>query len=117
QVNGKDIQSEEQIFAEAAIAHRFVETSVGGSNHARIDVGYRLRANSLQFSGLESAQQLGLRLVTQVADFVKKESARVSELKSSDSPLTGAGKRAPLVTEHLGLDQVPRNGGAVDRHE
>ena len=39
---------------------------------------------------------------------------------SSNRPepaLGGAGERAPLVPEHLGLDQVARDGGAVDRDE
>src|SRR2546428_11928841 len=33
------------------------------------------------------------------------------------SPLGGSGEGPPLVPEHLRLDQVLRNGGAVDAHE
>ena len=71
----------------------------------------------LQLAGLERAEQLGLRLGAQVADLVEEQRAGVRQLEPSQPALGGAGERAALVPEHLGLDQVAGDGGAVDGDE
>ena len=49
--------------------------------------------------------------------FIQKESAAVRHLESSLFAGIGAGKRAFLIAEKLGLDQRIRQCGTVDRHE
>ena len=53
----------------------------------------------------------------QVADFVEKEGAAIGQLEPAEPPVGRAGKRTPLVAEHLRLHQVSGNGGAIDRNE
>src|SRR5690606_29732570 len=61
--------------------------------------------------------QLRLRLELQVTDLVQEEGATVGQFEAPDPPVGGAGEGAPLMTEHLALDQVTWNRRTVDRHE
>ena len=64
---------------------------------------------------LKKAQQVGLQLHRQIADFIEEQGAAVGRLNTSDLALVGAGERAFFVAEQLGLDQVFRDGAAIDR--
>ena len=71
----------------------------------------------LDLALLEHAQHLGLRLQAHVADFVEEDRAAVGLLELADLLLGGAGERALLVAEQLGLDQLVGDRRAVDLHE
>ena len=62
---------------------------------------------------LQDAQDLGLRVGAHVADFVEKQRAAIGLLEPADPLLVGAGERALLVAEELGLEEgfpgAPRN--------
>src|SRR5207344_1135249 len=60
------------------------------------------------------SQHFGLGLGAHVADFVEEDRPAVGLLELPHLLLGGAGERAFLVAEQLGLDQIFRNGGAVD---
>ena len=98
--------------ATASSSRRLVAATIRTST--RCDA---LGAEPLQLPGLERAQQLGLGVRAQVADLVEEEGAAVRQLEPAQPPLGGAGEGAALVAEHLGLDQVARDGGAVDGDE
>src|SRR5690606_4940610 len=66
---------------------------------------------------LEHTQQLGLRGGRQLADLVEKQRAVARALERALAGAIGAGERALLVAEQLGLDQVLGQRRAVDRDE
>ena len=113
----KHVQPEVEVFAERARRHRILEPAVGGRERPDVDMLAPLGADALDLAALEHPQQLGLGLELQVADLVEEQRAAVGQLEAPDAPIGGAGERAALVAEHLALDQVARNRGAVDRDE
>src|SRR5690606_42005810 len=66
---------------------------------------------------LQEAQQVRLQLQRQIADFIQKQRSPVGRLDASDLALVGAGERALLMAEQLGLDQVLGNRAAVEGNE
>ena len=66
---------------------------------------------------LQHAQQLGLQLERQLADFVEEDGAVVGQLEPANLRAVGAGVGALLAAEQLALDQVGGEGGAVDGDE
>src|SRR4029079_8937497 len=62
-------------------------------------------------------QDLGLRVRAHVPDLVEEERAAVGLLEAADALLVGAGERALLVAEQLGLEEVLLQRRAVDLHE
>ena len=109
--------AEIQILPKLAFGDRAGEILVGGRHDPDIDADGARPADALDLLGLDGAQQLGLRLGPQVADFVQEERPRVGQLESADAAVGGARERAALVSEHSALDEVARNRGAVDPHE
>ena len=67
-----------------------------------------LAADALELAVLQDAQQLGLRRLVQVADFVEKDGAAVGQLELAAAQRRRAGERALLVAEQLALDQLGR---------
>ena len=79
---------------------------------------HRLRAaDAVDLAFLDGAQQLGLQADVHFGNLVEQQRAAVSFLELADAACDSAGERALLVTEQFGLEQVFRNGGAVDRDE
>src|SRR5205823_7997903 len=60
---------------------------------------------------------LGLRTRRHVANLVEKNGAAVRQLEFAAARLGGAGERALFVAEQLALDQLLRDGRAVDLDE
>ena len=112
-----DAQAIEEILAERARGDQLVEPPVGGRDDAHRDANRLLAADALQLAVLQDAQQLGLRRLVQVADLVEKDRAAVGQLELAAPQRRRAGERALLVAEQLALDQLGRNGGAVDLDE
>ena len=75
----------------------------------------RLRASdALKFPLLQNAQQLGLRVQRQVADFIQKQRAAMRLLKTADTMLDRARECAFHVSEKLGFKQAFGKSVAVD---
>src|SRR5215472_8527213 len=66
---------------------------------------------------LQDAQQLRLHHQWQFADFIQKDRAAIGRFKQPGPRPLGAGEGAAGVAEEFRLDQLRRNGRAVDRHE
>jgi hypothetical protein len=69
------------------------------------------------FDRSDRAQQLGLSLEREISDLVEEERAFVGALEASFLLLQRTGERALLVAEELALDEVLRDGGAVELDE
>jgi len=117
QANRDDAQAIEQILAKRAGGDEFVEAAIGGRDDAHRDTNGLFAADPLQLAVLQNAQELGLRGFMQVADFVEKDCPAVGQLEPAAPQRRRAGERALLVTEQLALDQLRRDGRAVDLHE
>ena len=70
--------------------------------------------DALECAFLQHAQQLGLHVGRQIADFVEKERAAVGQLETALAHRDRAREGAALVAEELGLDQRRRERRAVD---
>ena len=66
---------------------------------------------------LEHAQHLGLGGRRHVADLVQEQRAPRALLELADAAAVGPGEGALLVAEQLALQQVLRDGGAVEGQE
>ncbi|OLB18888.1 MAG: hypothetical protein AUH12_01385 [Gemmatimonadetes bacterium 13_2_20CM_69_8] len=116
-VHRQHVQPEQQVLAELSLLRGLAQVLVGRRDHAHLHGERPLATESLDHAGLEHAQQLRLGLEAQVADLVQEQRAAVGELEATHPPLGSARERTSLVAEHLRLDQVLRNGRAVDAHE
>ena len=66
---------------------------------------------------LQHAQQLGLEGWLHLADLVEQDRAAVGQLEQARSLGNGTGEGAAAMAEQLRLDQITRDGGAVDLDE
>ena len=71
----------------------------------------------MHFARLEEAQQLGLHVQANLADFVEEEGAARRAANHARERLVRAGEGAALVAEQLAIEQVAGHGGAVERDE
>ena len=72
------------------------------------------RAQPADLALLQHPEQLGLERLRQIGDFVEQQCAAVGQLEEAGMVRSGAGEGALGVTEQLGLEQLLRDGGAVD---
>ena len=116
-MHGHHVQTIEQVVAKPAGLHFRAQVAVGGSQHAHVDLERARAAHALVLAGFDGAQQLGLRFRAQVGHFIQEERTAIGQLELAAPRLVRTGERALLVAEHLRLDQLARDGRAVDAHE
>ena len=90
---------------------------IGGGDDAHIHFLGRIAAQALELLLLQNAQQLGLELQRDVADFVEEQRALVRQFEAPNLARDGAGERASFVAEEFALQQSHGDGGAVDLDE
>ena len=66
---------------------------------------------------LQDFEQLALNLKIHIADLIEKHRAAVRDLEKSHFAVHRARKSAPLMTEQLRLEKLPRQSGAVEIDE
>src|SRR5438270_10581018 len=106
----------EKVLAKAALLYLLFQFAVRSHNYPNIDLDGLVSTNALHFALLKYAQQLGLHGQRHVADLVQKECALMCLLKFSDMPRRRSGKRSFLMPKQFRLNQLRRNGGAVERN-
>ena len=90
------------------------EIAIGRGNHTDVGSLIARRANAAKTALLEKVQQLYLHLKRHVADFIQKKSRAVGGFQQAAPQRTGAGERAPLMAEELGLKKRLRQRATVD---
>ncbi|MNH11809.1 hypothetical protein D3C79_713330 [compost metagenome] len=106
-----------EIGPELALLHVTTEGLMGRGDEAKIGVALLLGAERPVAAGLEHPQQLGLHGGGHVAHLIQEQGAAVGLGHQPGLVGQGAGEGPLLVTEQLALDQVLRDGGAVDGDE
>ena len=76
-------ETEVEILAEGAVLVSGFEIAVGGGDDAHIHFDALIAADRAHFFFLQNAQQLGLQLERQFADFVEEDGAAVGGLEQS----------------------------------
>jgi hypothetical protein len=117
QQQGEDVDPMIEILPERAFLDELIEVAMSGHDDADVDRDGAVATHTLDLPLLEHAQELGLHDHGHVADFVEEEGAVVGLLELADVAGGRAGERAFLVAEEFGLDQLARDGGAVERDE
>ncbi len=78
-----DIQPVEQIAAEGALLHFLRQVAVGGGDDAEVRAAMGERTDRAKFLLLQDAQQLGLQVERQLADFVEEGGAAVGDFNQT----------------------------------
>src|SRR5688572_1729875 len=112
-----DIEAKEKILPEFLALDAFLEVPVGGGDDAHVNLDGAIAADAFKLLFLQNAQQLGLELRRNFADFVQEDGAAMGEFEAAFAVGEGAGERAFLVAEKLAFDQVLGNGRAVSFDE
>ncbi|OPZ04584.1 MAG: hypothetical protein BWZ08_02665 [candidate division BRC1 bacterium ADurb.BinA292] len=74
-------------------------------------------ADAVEHAFLEEAEQFGLEVDGEVADFVEEQAAALGHFEPPEAALERAGERAAFMTEQFGFHQFARHGCAVDGDE
>ena len=112
-----DVQPEEQIVAKRSLGDRAREILVRCCDDSHVHADRFPAAHAFDLLRLDGAQQLRLRLGSEIAHLVEKQRTRVRQLESADALVGRAGERALLVPEHFALDEVTRYRCAIHSHE
>ena len=85
--------------------------------HPDVRAQFGLAADTGKPAGLEDTQQPNLHFGRHFGNFVQEQRAVLCPLEASAMQPRSSGEGALLVAEQLRLDQVGRNGAAIDGHE
>ena len=97
----QNIEPVVEVFTKAPLFDGLFQVNVGGCQYPHID-RYRLASTySLDVFFLQKAQQVGLQLQGQVADFIEEQGAAISRLDPPHLALMGTSKGPFLVPEQL----------------
>src|SRR6185295_14845098 len=99
---------------EIAAADLFLEVPVRRGDDADVDLLRLAVPDADDHPLLQRAEQLDLEVQRELADLVEEEGALVGDLELARAAHDRAGERALHVPEELALDQVLRDGAAVD---
>src|SRR4051812_596732 len=111
------VQTEQQVLPESPSRHFLVEVGIGGREDPDVHATRPRRSDTLEFTRLEHAQQLGLEAERDVRDLVEEERAAVRELEASHAVCLRVGERTFHVAEELAFEYAFREAPRVHRDE
>ena len=106
-----------EIGAEAAGLDFLAQVAIGGGDDARPGSPRLGLADPLVLAVFQHAQQLGLEVGRQFADFVEEQRAFAGFLEIAGTGGRGAGEGAPGMTEERRFEQAGRDRRAVERQK
>src|SRR5438445_2632451 len=106
-----------EILAKLLLLDRHLEIAVRRRDDAHVHGDGVPAPEPLNQLVLEHAQQLGLSAWVHIADFIEENCAVVGLFKAADATDFSIGERARLMPEEFALQQVFRNGDAIDFDE
>ena len=117
QEDGDDVQAEVKVGAELALGHRHFQIAVGGGDQTDVDLDGLGAADPFELAFLQDAQQLGLEIGGNLADFVQEKRAAIGQFETTLAVGHGAGESALFMAEQFGLQHAFRQSRAVDLDE
>ena len=112
-----NVQPVEEVAAKTSGSDLRTKIAIGRRDDGDIDALELQRADALDFSIFERAQQLRLDGERELADFVEEEGSALSGLEHAGLGVDGAGEGAAHVAEQLALEKRVDDRGAVNRDE
>src|SRR5204862_7950946 len=109
-----DVETIEDVFAEASNANGVFEVGVGGGDDADVDLKRALLAERRDLARFQEAQEFWLQVESEFADLVEEQGAFAGVADQAGVVAVGTGEGAAAVTEQLTFEQVARDGGAVE---
>src|SRR5882724_3644345 len=110
----KNVQPIIQVHAEPPFGYHLLKILICRGNYPHIDSSRLRTTESFELLLLNHAQELGLKLDRQFANFVEEKRTAISGLKATYSMCQGSSKGASLMSKEFALDQRGGNGRAVD---
>src|SRR5581483_11077732 len=102
----EDVESVEEVGAEAALLDHALERAVRRGDDAHVDGDFALATDALELALLEDAEELDLRGARQLADLVEQERAAVGALEAAEVARRRARESSLLVPEELALEEA-----------
>src|SRR5207247_2566059 len=112
-----DRQPIEEIVTEPTRLHLRREVAQRRRDDADVDLHRPFGADRSKLPRLEHAQETRLQTGLELADLVEEDGTAVGLLERAAAIARRAGESAAHMAEELALDEVARNGAAVDDHE
>ena len=112
QIDVDDVQPVVKIFAEFLLFHHLAQIRIGGGQNPHIHLHDFVRTERRELLLLNHAQQLGLRLRPDRADFIEEDRALVGDLERALLVVNGAGERA---LSHARTEWIPAVRWAANR--
>ena len=106
-----------QVGAELPAGYTVFEVAVARRDHLEVDFQFPVTAHAADPAVLDGLEQFRLEIQVQLAEFVKKQGAAIGLLDEPPPPVPGAREGPCLVAEQFGLEQFPRERGAIDFHQ
>src|SRR5271155_2368365 len=117
QQDGEDIQTVVEVGAKFASIHHVGQITVRGGNQPHVNFVSPSAAQTFEFLFLQYAQQFGLQCRRNISYLVQEKCAFVGELETANLLRDGAGECALFVAKKLTLQQIQRNGSAIQPYE
>ena len=115
QLQRNDVEAVVKVRPEGPGQHALLEVLVGGGQQAEVDLLLLHSSQPLALVALQHPEELALQSQRQGVDLVEEQRAAVGRLnKAGLAGIQGSGESALGIAEQLRLQQVLRQGGAVD---
>ena len=95
------IQAKEEVLTEPTGSGLGIHVGVGSREYPNVDTPGRGRADALEISRFQNAQEFGLQVEWNVGNFVQEQGAAIGEFESPDAIGARIGKSTLYVTEEL----------------
>ena len=117
EADADDAEAVVEVGAQGAAGDGRGEVALGCGDDPDVDRLLAVAADGADGAGLEGAQEAGLEVEREGVELVEEEGAAVGPGEGAAAGLQGAGEGAADVAEELALDEVLREGAAVDGDE
>src|SRR5439155_26237975 len=108
------LQTEIEILSKLSLPNPLLEGCIGGRQDSHVNPNVSGPAHPHELPLLKYPQQLDLSLQSHLPDLVQKNGSALRHLELSVSAFHCASEGSPFVAEELALNQIGRDGGAID---
>ena len=117
QRNRNYIQTVKQVLTKTPIFHHLFQIFVRGRDDPNINSDIFGTADALKLLFFDKTQQLDLKRLARVTDFVEQDRAVIGQLKNTAFPPFCIGESPHFVTEQLTFEQGVGQRPAIHRHK